>query len=360
MAHTIPGFVDHHTHLLRVAAGVDLPCDATDPSSVADYHRRISERWSTPMDEPERPLTVDDALRGQLERALDRAAELGLAQVTEAGMHDWAYLDALRDLRQRGPLPTRVRLFVASGIADVDHSNMAKTGDPMLEIEGVKLYADGWLGPRTCAMCQPFADDEENTGVLFLDADTLAKRADPFAERGWTLATHAIGDRAVEAVLDAYDKIYGSDCAEAAPRVEHAQVLNADLIRRFASQGVVACIQPGFAVSDAVAARTALGEERLEHAYRWDLLLDAGARLIAGSDFPIESLSPLKGLQRLVTGAELERPHDQVAPPLDIERALALVTDATAGTTTLSDDPAAADPAELHHLEVVEVAPAEQ
>ena len=357
MAHTIPGFVDHHTHLLRVAAGVTLPCDITDPASVAAYHRRISERWSTPMDEPDRPLTVDDTLRGALERALSRAAELGLVQVTEAGMHDWAYLAALRDLRQRGPLPPRVRLFVASGIADVDR--MARTGDPWLEIEGVKLYADGWLGPRTCALCEPFADDPDNTGVLFLDADTLAKRADPFAERGWTLATHAIGDRAVEAVLDAYNKVYGSDCAEAAPRIEHAQVLSPDLIRRFASQGVVACVQPGFAVSDAAAARAALGEERLEHAYRWDLLLDAGARVIAGSDFPIEPLAPLGGLQRLVTGAEIDRPHDQVAPPLRLDRALPLMTDVSAGETVLSDDPFGVDEADLHRIEVLEARPAD-
>lgn len=355
MAHEQAGFVDHHTHLLRVAAGIEPPyCDPTDTAAIAAWHRAVADRWSTPMDELDRPLTVDDQLRGALERGLARAASLGLVQVTEAGMHDWAYFDALRDLRQRGPLPVRVRLLVASGVADV--ARMQRTGDPWLEIVGVKLYADGWLGSRTCAVCRPFADDPGNDGVLFLDADTLARRADPYAEAGWTVATHAIGDRAIDAVLDAYEKVYGSDCAEAAPRIEHAQVLRPDLVRRIADMGVVACIQPGFAVSDAATARAALAD-RWEHAYRWDLLLGAGARLVVGSDFPIEQLSPLAGLQQLATGRHLDgRPAG--APTLPVEQALALMTDPEAGVTVLSHDPASVAEDEVAAVEVLDSRPA--
>jgi predicted amidohydrolase YtcJ len=306
------------------------------------------------MDELEKPLVVDDGLRGDLERGLNEARDLGLVEITEAGMTDWAYLDALRDLRQRDVLPVRVRILVASGVADL--KRMQRTGDPWLEVIGVKLYADGWVGPRTCAMCQPFADDDANAGVLFLDADTLARRADPFAEAGWTIATHAIGDRGIETVLDAYEKVFGSDCAAAAPRIEHAQVLNADLIRRMADLGVVACIQPGFAVSDAESARKALGD-RWEDAYRWDLLLDAGVNVIAGSDYPIESLSPLIGLHRLVTG-DTEDGKATGAPTLPFETAFGLVTDASAGITVLSDDPHGVDEDRLLELEVVDTRPA--
>lgn len=349
------GFVDHHTHLLRVSAGVEPAyCDATDPEAVAAWHRLVVGRWSTPMDEPDPPLTVDDHLRGQLERGLDRAAALGLVQVTEAGMTDWAYLEALLALRARGPLAVRVRLLIASGIADV--KRMRPTGDPWLELEGVKFYADGWLGPRTCALCQPFDDDPDSSGVLFLDADTLASRADPFAEAGWTIATHAIGDRAIGAVLDAYEKVYGSDCAAAAPRIEHAQVLSPELVERMASLGVVACIQPGFAVADAPSARAALGD-RWDDAYRWEALLDAGVPVIAGSDFPIDSLSPLDGLQALATGDALDGRRVD-APTLSVERALPLMTDAAAGTTVLSDDPRRVAEDEIAAIEVVEARPA--
>lgn len=355
MPWTGPGFVDHHTHLLRVAGGRLPPyCDGTDLEAVRDWHRLVSERYSTPTDEPVQPLEVHDGLRGALERALNQAREVGLVQITEAGMDDWAYLEALLALRARDVLPVRVRLLVASGIADA--RRMTRTGDPWLELEGVKFYADGWLGPRTCAMCQPFADQPDDTGILFLDADTLAKRCDPFAEAGWTIATHAIGDRAVTEVLDAYEKVFGRDCAEAAPRIEHAQVLDDELVRRMADLGVVACIQPGFAVSDTATARAALGPDRWDHAYRWDLLLDAGVPMISGSDYPIEAMAPLVGLQRLCTG-DFETGKRAGAWTLPVEQAFALMTDEHCGTVTLSGDPLGEAEDELAHLEVLDTDP---
>lgn len=350
-----PGFVDHHAHLLRMAAGRPPGCgDHRDPAAVITYHRLVADRWSTPMDEQERPLVVDDELRGNLERGLAWAASLGLVEVTEAGMHDWGYLEALLALRARGPLPVRVRLLVASGIADVER--MARTGDPWLEVEGVKFYADGWLGPRTCAVREPFADDPDNDGILFLDADTLARRADPFAEAGWTIATHAIGDRAIEAVLDGYERLYGSDCAAAAPRIEHAQVLAPDLVVRMAGLGVVVCIQPTFGAADIDTARAALGAERMEDAYHWGALLDAGVRVVAGSDFPVAPLAPLVGLQCLLTGDHPDGSRAG-APTLGSVQALAVMTDPAAGATLLSDDPHRVAEDEVAAIEVVESRP---
>jgi predicted amidohydrolase YtcJ len=353
-----PGFVDHHAHLLQAAAGrVPAHCGggADNLASTAAWHRLVADRGSTPMDEPVQPLEVHDGLRGALERALNHARTLGIVQLTEAGMDDWAYLEALLGLRARGPLPVRLRLFVASGIADP--ARMARTGDPWLEIEGVKFYADGWLGPRTCALSLPFTDQPDEPGVLFLDAETLAKRCDRFAEDGWTIATHAIGDRAIGVVLDAYEMVYGSDCSEAAPRIEHAQVLDDELIRRMADMGVVACIQPGFAVSDAASARLALGRDRYDWAYPWDALLDAGVRVVTGSDHPIESLSPLIGLQRLATG-DFEDGRRAGAAMMDIARAYDLMTDADCGTVVLSDDPHKVGEDEIVRLTVEDTLPA--
>lgn len=347
MPYEAPGFVDHHTHLLRVS---HPSVYGRRHESITAFHRDVLERGSTPMDELDKPLEVTDELRGDLERGLHRAREVGLCEITEAGMTDWAYLDALRDLRVRDVLPVRVRIFVASGIADL--KRMERVGDPWLEVVGVKLYADGWIGPRTCAMCQPFNDEPGNDGVLFMDADRLASRADPFADAGWTIATHAIGDRGIENVLDAYEKVFGRDCASAAPRIEHAQVLNTDLIKRMADMGVVACIQPGFAVTDADSARVGLGD-RWEEAYRWDLLLDGGVRVIAGSDYPIESLAPLQGLHRLVTG-DFEDGRHTSAPTLSLARSLALMTDASCGVTVLSDEPSEDN---LRDLEIIDVRP---
>ena len=336
--------------MLEAATGqAPAACDGRDLDALAAWHRLVSERWSTPMDEPVPPLALHDGTRGAIERALENARVLGLVQITEAGMTSWAQLEALLQLRERrGELPVRVRLLVASGIADV--KRMVRTGDPWLDVEGVKFYADGWLGTRTCALEQPFEDDPDaGRGILFLDADTLARRIDPFAEAGWTIATHAIGDRAIASVLDAYEKVFGRDCAGAAPRVEHAQVLTPELVKRFADLGVVACIQPCFAVTDAEVARRALGD-RYEDAYRWDALLDAGVRVITGSDFPVEPLAPLTGLERLAAGGN-------GAVTLSIDAALAIVTDASAGTVVLSDDPHGVAEDELAKIEVEETRP---
>jgi predicted amidohydrolase YtcJ len=357
MAWVGPGFVDHHAHVLKQAAG-RMPAWCDDLAQVRAHHQLLESRWSTPMDDDVEPLEVHDGLRGTLERALVHARTLGIVQVTEAGMDDWAYHEALLGLRARGPLPVRVRLLVASGVAD---PKMPRAGDPWLEIEGVKFYADGWLGSRTCALCRPFddrrdADGAGDAGILFLDADTLARRCDPFAEAGWTIATHAIGDRAVGAVLDAYEKVYGRDCRSAAPRIEHAQVLSSDLVERMADLGVVVCLQPGFGVSDAATARTALGD-RWETSYRWDELLDAGVRVLAGSDHPVESLSPLVGLQRLVTG-DFEDGRRAGAPTLPLEAALGVMTDASAGTVVLSDDPHGVAEDELTSIVVEDTLPA--
>jgi predicted amidohydrolase YtcJ len=322
-----------------VAAG-DLPSygDPGDPAKVAAFHRSVSVRGITPMD-VEMPLAPQEDLPGALFKGLREANHLGLVQVTEAGMTDWAYFDALRVLRDRGDLPVRMRVFVASGLADP--KRLEREGDARLEIEGVKFYADGWLGPRTCALCRPFADAaDDNDGILFLDALTLSRRAEPFALRGWTIATHAIGDRAIEEVLDAYENIYGDECTAAAPRIEHAQVLAPHLVERMAHLGVVACIQPAFAHSDADTARKGLGPARMAHAYKWEELLEGGVRVITGSDYPIEELSPLRGLEKL-------------ADQLGLETALRLMTDAEAGTTVLSADPAEAPFADIEILETL-------
>jgi predicted amidohydrolase YtcJ len=297
--------VDHHVHLLRVSAGV-MPRGgaAGTPEGIAAYHRRVAEAGSTPMDEPPGEPAASD-LGAALRAGLRTAADLGLVGVTEAGMSDWRHWDALVAERASSPLPCAVRILVASGAVDLVRMGSARVdGDDALAIAGVKFYADGWLGPRTCACSLPFADVAgDDHGILFQDAERLAARIGPVAEAGWGVATHAIGDRAMDAVLDAYEAVYGGPAGvrNAAPRIEHAQLLRPDLIDRLASLGVVACIQPCFAASDAESIARALAG-RYPSAYRWDLLLDAGVRVIAGSDFPIETLDPTIGLERLTTG----------------------------------------------------------
>lgn len=337
MTFACPGFVDHHTHLLRVSSGAEPPWAQ---EGLTAFHRRVAAEGSTPMDQP--VAIPADGLAAKLHDGLLRARSLGLCQVTEAGMGEWSELEALLALRDAGDLPVRVRVLVASGLADRSGGAAAvaarRTGDRWIEVEGVKLYADGWLGPRTCALCSPFADgdDPRDRGVLFLDGPAVARRAAPYAEAGLVVATHAIGDRAIEAVLAGYEAAFGGDRAALAAagwRIEHCQVTTADLVAAIIELGVVACIQPGFGPSDWEGAWRGLGPERAATSYDWPGMLAAGARLICGSDFPIEPLDPLAGLSDLVTG------RGTGAPTLSVATALGLLTDPAVGSTLLSHDP---------------------
>ena len=297
------------------------------------------------MDEPAEERRVDD-LDAALDDMLRHCRDLGLVELWEAGMAEWEYFDALQRLRSRGPLPVRVRLLVASGLAE--QGMRPRTGDDSLDLAGVKFYADGWLGHRTCSMSHGFLDRPDEHGVLFQDATKLARRMAPFAERGWLIATHAIGDHAIEMVLDAYEAVFGEDDVRAAaPRIEHAQVLRPDLIDRMAAMGVVACIQPSFARSDVEHVEAALGDHWPE-AYHWRSLLDAGVRVVAGSDYPIEDIAPLQGLKDLVAG-----PFD----PIPVETALSLMTDDAAGHTTFSIDPRTIPAEQLGTVTVVDAQP---
>jgi predicted amidohydrolase YtcJ len=330
---------------------------------VRAFHERVQRDGTTPMDVPETPGggSLKERAR-RLYRGLGRAAAVGLVEVTEMGMRHWWYLDALASLGQR-PLPARVRIYLASGLAERSAFSEldARRADcgPWVRLEGVKFYADGWLVPRTCAMCRNF-DDKDSAGILFQDSSTLARRIEPFAAKGWRIATHAIGDRAVEAVLDAYDMTWGSDrlaMAASMPRIEHGSVLPDELTSRIAAMGVAVCIQPSFPVTDAAQVPVALGAGRTAAAYPWALLADSGARLLAGSDFPIEVIEPLVSLARLVNGRSdrtgFAGPGTAPAQSrLPVRLAVELCTDPAAGRTLLSADPVRVPAADLDQIEV--------
>jgi predicted amidohydrolase YtcJ len=353
--------------VLKDSAGLAFPASA---AAVRELHQRVARQGSTPMDVADPPPPAPPGqLAARLRAGLRRAASAGLVEITEMGMREWWYLDALARLQADGPLPVRVRIYLASGLAEQagQHERDARRADsgPWVTLDGVKFYADGWLGPRTCAMCRDFDDDHQD-GLLFTDAATLARRIEPFIAAGWRVATHAIGDRGIQAVLDGYDLAWGGDLAAmaaAAPRIEHASIQSAELIARMAASGVAACIQPSFAVTDVRQVRAALGAGRSAAAYPWAALAASGVRLLAGTDYPIEALEPLVGLARLVSGrSEREgfRTSDSAPVHSRLDQALAfdLLSDPAAGTTLLSADPRTAPAGAIDEIEVLGTAPA--
>jgi predicted amidohydrolase YtcJ len=186
--------------------------------------------------------------------------------------------------------------------------NLDAMGEPMiaygndhLDIRAVKIYADGALGSRGAAMLQAYSDDVENFGLPFLTADELFAAVDKANRMGFQVGVHAIGDRGNRLVLDAFERAQKDNPAALRNRIEHAQIIALDDIPRFAELGVIASMQPTHATSDMNMAEDRIGPERIKGGYAWRKLLDSGAVIASGSDFPVELPNPFHGLYAAVT-----------------------------------------------------------
>ncbi len=251
------------------------------------------------------PEPTADVVERRILLAAAKAASEGLTCVHEMGISD-ATAAIYRKLAAANRLAVRVYAFLGA-----DMEILEGLGDRTLEIDdgtsffsmrGVKFYADGALGSRGAALLSPYSDDPENSGNWVQTKEELERAALLAAEHGWQMGTHAIGDAANRAVLDAYEKaLKRFPDRDLRFRVEHAQVLTAEDIPRFGKLGVLAAMQPTHATSDMPWAEARLGPERIHGAYAWRRVLDTGGRIVGGSDFPVEKVSPLLGIYAAVT-----------------------------------------------------------
>lgn len=156
----------------------------------------------------------------------------------------------------------------------------------------IKLYTDGALGSRGAALLEPYADTPDSDGLMLIEEQTIMPILERALRDGFQMATHAIGDKANRRALDWYEEAFRrvpvSERKIVDPRwrIEHAQILNRDDIKRFNDLGVIASMQPSHAILDLHFAVDRLGVERLAGGYAWRSLLDDGALVAGGSDAP--------------------------------------------------------------------------
>lgn len=287
----------------EVAGGRILRDDSGEPTGVlVDNAMDLIERV---LPQPSGP-----DLEAAIVRASGYVTAHGLTAVHEMGLGPDA-IAAYRRLAEQGRLPLRVYAYaedpIPSKLQQMPHSLAYRTelgrlserlGPPEhsshFTLRGIKLFMDGALGSRGAALEQPYSDDPKNTGLLLTSPDHIEMMARWALVHGYQLATHAIGDRAVNLVLDAYQRAGVRAERNARFRIEHAQVLSEEVLshRRFQELGVIASMQPQHAVSDGPWAIERLGPERNRLAYAWRGLLSAGARICGGSDFPVEEADP--------------------------------------------------------------------
>jgi predicted amidohydrolase YtcJ len=170
-------------------------------------------------------------------------------------------------------------------------------GDEWVRIGAVKIFTDGSLGARTAALEAPYSDDPRNQGVAIYSQQELDEIVLEAHRSGFQTAIHAIGDRATAMALHAIRNAeLSAPQKHLRHRIEHASVLNRDLIKRMKDARVLASVQPNFIVSD-IWLKDRLGVQRASLAYPFQSLLDAGLTIVGGSDCPVEPLTPLSAIE---------------------------------------------------------------
>ena len=240
--------------------------------------------------------------RQSLQSAVDTLVAEGITSVHDAGI-DLTYAEAYLSLADDDDLDMRVYAMIggADEVLDAIGEPLLAYGDDRLEIASVKLYVDGALGSRGAAMIEPYSDDAENRGLAFWTQDELDDRVAKANNMGFQVGIHAIGDLGNRMALDAFDKVQQGKPSALRNRVEHAQIIVLEDIPRFADLGVIASMQPIHATSDKNMAEDRIGPDRILGGYAWRRLLDAGAVIASGSDFPVELSNPFLGLYAAVT-----------------------------------------------------------
>lgn len=269
--------------------------DATPDPAGGRFGRDATGRLTgLAMEHAVRPLQaiVPAATPGRDALAL-RAAIARLHAEGFTAVHDFEGEEErvrIREAVAEGGAPLRVLAHLAhaelgSALAAGVRSG---TGDDGFRLGALKLFADGTLGSRTAALLDPY-DGTGGSGMDLMPPGELRAVVARAVAGGLSVAIHAIGDRAVRHALDAFEAAPAAARARLAfpPRIEHAQLVHGDDLPRFAALGVAASMQPSHAVADIPLARERWSA-RLERAYPWRALLDAGARLAFGSDAPVE------------------------------------------------------------------------
>jgi predicted amidohydrolase YtcJ len=250
-----------------------------------------------------------------------RGIELVLADAARNGitsLQDISYLESSTDaaytkenfliyqqLRKEGKLTARITEMLDFTLP-VDRllelrSEWGST-DPWLKTGALKAFLDGSLGSRTAALLAPYSDAPGTSGLLNIDTAKLAPMAIERDRAGFQLAFHAIGDRANHVALDTFAAVVAANGPrDRRDRVEHAQVVAPEDFARFGSLNIVASMQPSHLLDDERWASDRLGPERSRDAYAWRTMRQNGVHLAFGTDHPVESLNPLRGIYACVT-----------------------------------------------------------
>jgi len=262
------------------------------------------------------PLSPEEEAQA-MAAAMREAAAHGVTSVQNMAdsSEDRGQPDNFREFQKiEGAGKLTVRIYEAFPVRDwktlADAGIIAPFGSPYLRFGNLKAFADGALGSETAWMDEPFTNNPANSGLAspdLLDVEHFYESMRQADKAGLQLTIHAIGDRANRTILDLYGRLEEDNGpADRRPRIEHAQHLHPEDYARFAKLGVIVSMQPYHAIDDGRWAETILGPQRIKSSYAWRSLLDAGATLAFGSDWPVAPLDPVMGIYAATTRRTLD------------------------------------------------------
>jgi predicted amidohydrolase YtcJ len=248
------------------------------------------------------PSPSTEASKELLKEAQKIANSCGLTGIQNHD--DPGAFELFQQLQSEGELTLRAAFWIP--IQDMD-SAITKglnsgSGNEFVRFGGVKMYADGALGSQTALMFEPFEGSDNNLGIEATSQEELAVDSIKACRAGMGVAIHAIGDKAVHQSLNAIEKSNQQRKEETKlqHRIEHVQLLHPDDKQRFQKLGIIASVQPVHIPADIDIAERHWGK-RSKFAYAFKSLIDSGARVVFGSDVPIETLNPWMGIHAAVT-----------------------------------------------------------
>ncbi|WP_138430567.1 amidohydrolase [Fodinibius saliphilus] len=255
--------------------------------------------------ESEIPEPTDEERRLAFEKALQQMRSHGLTGAHDAGVSVEAW-NLYKDFADNGKLTTRIYAMISDDGNTFDTLSeigpLSSYANDKLALRSVKLYADGALGSRGAAMIEPYSDDPNNKGLLFVSEEELTDRISKIASAGYQANVHAIGDRANRVALNSFDNVKDSLGEQGLRhRIEHAQIVSLNDIPRFKELDIIASMQPTHATSDMNMAEDRVGPERIKGGYAWQTFWEQGTVVASGSDFPVENVNPFYGLYSAIS-----------------------------------------------------------
>ncbi len=329
------------------------------------------------------PRPTHDRRRQAIETALRELAEWGITSTqdnSDAGdaKLSWDDFQILEEIERSGKLTARVSEWLPFNdkLSTLQaHRAAHPQSDKLLHTGLLKGFMDGSLGSRTAALIEAYSDSPANTGLPQYEQDKLTEMTKERVDAGFQIGFHAIGDKGVQMALEAFAAATadvgtdvsplqaGRSSATATPsstpdlrlRVEHAQVTNPLQVAKFRELKVIASMQPNHLLTDMNWAEARLGPKRASHAYAWVEFLKKGVPLAFGTDYPVEPVTPFRGLYAAITRkSEDGRKEFYPEQKLNIEQAIAAYTTGSAFAEFAEKDKGTLAPGMLADLVVLD------